>query len=320
MLTIRHYVLIICLSLLCINNNIYAADSAALTNKDTSQCQLNILLTNDDGWQAPGIQRLFQSLQQSGYTVTMVAPLSQQSGRGSAINTAVGSSVSIKQQANNVWSVDGTPADSVKAALGIVMADHLPDLVVSGANFGPNVGQQTVLNSGTLGASLTAYHAGLPAIAVSVGMDLSERKSKPAYASTLAGFDKASSVLNGMLSELNVQNGCNSPLAGKNILSINIPVPVQQIKGLRYAPLSPNELFRLTWHTENKLNKITFNQADKSAALHNDDVGYFLRKYITVTPINGDLTQQISTDGATQAPWLPDLIGLDSKHSAKSTH
>jgi len=314
LITIRRSLWIICITLLCANNNIYADDSVtAMADKDNTQCQLNILLTNDDGWQAPGIQSLFSSLQRSGHTVTMVAPLTQQSGRSSAINTAVGSLVSIKQQASNVWSVDGTPADSVKAALGIVLADHLPDLVISGSNFGPNVGQQTVLNSGTLGASLTAYHAGLPAIAVSVGMDLSERKSKPAFASTLAGFAKAASVLNGMLSELIKNNGCNSPLAGKNILSINIPVPVQQIKGIRYAPLSPNKLFRLTWLTENKLNKITFTQADESISLHNDDVGYFLRKYITVTPINGDLTQQISTDGTAQATWLPDLRGFESK-------
>ena len=298
---------LVCTHLLSINADVYA---------DSEQCQLDILLTNDDGWQAPGIQTLFKSLQVSGHKVTMVAPLTQQSGRGSAINTAVGKSVLIKQQADNVWSVDGTPADSVKAALGIVLADKAPDLVISGANFGPNVGQQTVLNSGTLGASLTAHHAGIPAIAVSVGMDVTERTTTPAYKSTLAGFAKSANVLKQLLNELIAKNGCRSLLSGDHILSINIPVPVQQIKGITYAPLSPNELFHLVWHTEGGINKITYTQADKDSASLNDDVGYFMRKYITVTPLSGDLTLAIdndSTDLSSQASWLPSLAPLKIK-------
>ena len=295
----------LCACLISVNATVYAHGAAE--HVADKQCRLNVLLTNDDGWQAPGIQNIFKSLQNSPHTVTMVAPLTQQSGRSSAINTAVGSEVSIKQQAPNMWSVDGTPADSVKAGLGIVLADNAPDLLVSGANFGPNVGQQTVLNSGTLGASLTAHHAGIPVIALSVGMDISERKATPAYKSTIEGFDTASALLQSMLNELITQNGCNSPLSGKNILSVNIPVPTDQIKGIKVAPLSANELFHLKWHTDNNVNKITFTQAGEVAATQNDDVGYFLRKYITVTPIGGDLTLKPNTQQPANNSWLPDL-------------
>lgn len=308
----RLYTGLVGTALLLVNANALAHSDTA--HVESKQCQLNILLTNDDGWQAPGIQSLFKSLQHSPHKVTMVAPLTQQSGRSSAINTAVGSSVSIKEQAPNVWSVDGTPADSVKAALGIVLVDNAPDLLISGANFGPNVGQQTVLNSGTLGASLTAHHAGIPVIAMSVGMDVKERKTTPAYKSTIEGFETASLLVNRMISKLIAQNGCDTPLAGKHILSINVPVPVGQIKGIKYAPLSPNELFHLTWHTDNNVNKITYSQTDKSAALNDDDVGYFLRKFITVTPISGDLTQGKADNApTTEWQWLPDLSGVDLK-------
>lgn len=294
-----------------------SSSSATIAGGQTESCQLNILLTNDDGWEAPGIQSLFRSLQRSGHNVTMVAPLTQQSGRSSAINSAVGSPVSIKQQSEKMWSVDGTPADSIKAALGIVLQDSQPDLVISGANFGPNVGQQTVLNSGTLGASLTAQQSGLPAIAVSVGIDVTERNTNPAYKSTIAGFKSAQKALDLMLNKLITQNGCGSPLAGNHILSMNIPVPVEEIRGIRYAPLSPNELFHLTWQRENEVNRISYTRAGKAAASQNDDVGYFLRKFITVTPISGDLTardlfnkQKSDKKDHAESGWLPNLAEL----------
>jgi len=272
---------------------------------------LNILLTNDDGWEAPGIQTLLGSLREAGHTVTMVAPLSQQSGRSSATNTAVGSEVSIVEQAKGVWSVDGTPADSVKAALGIVMADKLPDLTISGANFGPNVGQQTVLHSGTLGASLTSHHAGIPAIAVSVGLKIDERSSTPPFKSTIAGFAIAASFLNDLMSNLIEKNGCASPLGGNHILSTNVPVSNDKINGVVYAPLSHNELFNLVWKRDaDGVNRVGFKPADRSIGAENDDVGYFARGYITVTPINGNLT----ASPAGETSWAPDLEGIKLAH------
>ena len=273
--------------------------------KAAEQCKLNILLTNDDGWDAPGIQTLLDSLRKSAHNVTLVAPLTQQSGRSSGINTSVGETVSIIEQADGVWSVDGTPADSVKAALGIVMADTPPDLTISGANFGPNVGMQTVLNSGTLGASLTSHHAGVPAIAVSVGIKVEERDTTPPFKSTFAGFNTAAEFLNRLMGDLIQKNGCATPLGGNHILSVNVPVSSDKVKGAVYAPLSHNELFYLIWKRDaDGENRIGFKPTDRSVGAANDDVGYFVRGYITVTPIKGDLT----APSVGEASWMPKLV------------
>ena len=110
----------------------------------TSVCALDILLTNDDGWDAPGIGSVRQALVDAGHRVTLVAPLEQQSGRGGAMNTNFGEEVAVVEEAPGIWSVDGTPTDSVRAALDVILHDDWPDLVVSGSNFGPNLGQEGV--------------------------------------------------------------------------------------------------------------------------------------------------------------------------------
>lgn len=268
-----------------------------------SHCRLNILLTNDDGWNAPGIQALHKSLIKADHKVTLVAPQRQQSGQASAITTAVGEKVEVTQQSKGVWSVDGTPADSVKAALGIVMPDKLPDLTISGANFGPNLGQQTALNSGTIGAALTSSHAGIPAIAISVGLLIEERNAEPPFKSTLAGFSTAAHFLDNLINQLIEQNGCGQPMPPGKVLTANIPVPASGIVGSIYAPLSSNELFGVYWYTdESGTNRIGFRAADKKALSAKDDVGYFARGNITVSLISADLTAS-----TTRQSWLPVL-------------
>lgn len=269
-----------------------------------SRCQLNILLTNDDGWNAPGIQILHKSLIEAGHKVTLVAPLQQQSGRSSAVTTAVGKPVEVTQQSEGVWSVHGTPVDSVKAAFGIVMADELPDLTISGANFGPNLGQQTALNSGTLGAALESSQAGIPAIAVSVGLLPEEHDTEPEFKSTIEGFTTAANFLNNFIDQLADKNGCTQPIPRGKVLSLNIPVPVSAIAGSFYAPLSANKLFSIHWYTdESGTNRIGYKAADKSFAYMNDDVGYFMRNNITVSLVSADLTDKASV----KPPWIPSL-------------
>ena len=80
-----------------------------------------------------------------------------------------------------VWSVEGTPADSVRAALGAVMAANPPDLIVSGANFAENTGNPAASISGTIHAAITGANYGIPAIAVSVGI---------LYPTRIPGFQK----------------------------------------------------------------------------------------------------------------------------------
>ncbi|MDX1650699.1 MAG: 5'/3'-nucleotidase SurE, partial [Myxococcota bacterium] len=130
---------------------------------------LRILVTNDDGVGSPGIRALRTALADAGHHVVVVAPRTNQSGKGASLRTDVGGAAALQQPEPGVWSVDGTPADAVRAALDAVLADAAPDLVVSGLNFGPNLGRPGAVGSGTVGAALTAVHRGVPALATSVG-------------------------------------------------------------------------------------------------------------------------------------------------------
>ncbi|MFJ9821875.1 5'/3'-nucleotidase SurE [Streptomyces sp. NPDC101151] len=140
--------------------------SASAAPKTAPDGPLRILLTNDDGYDAPGIRMLQQRLTDAGYDVTIVAPLTNQSGTGTKMMS--GTSVTVKHPEPRVWAVDGTPGDSVSFGLSEVFADRAPDLVVSGTNFGPNVAALAT-HSGTVGGAVAALERGVPAIAVSTG-------------------------------------------------------------------------------------------------------------------------------------------------------
>ncbi|MFD9636507.1 5'/3'-nucleotidase SurE, partial [Streptomyces violascens] len=112
---------------------------------------LRILLTNDDGYDAPGIRLMSQRLTAAGYDVTIVAPLTNQSGAGTKMMSAT--TVTVKHPEPRVWAVDGTPGDAVSFGLAEVFAGRAPDLVISGTNFGPNVAA-LASHSGTVGGAV----------------------------------------------------------------------------------------------------------------------------------------------------------------------
>ncbi|MDG4856873.1 5'/3'-nucleotidase SurE [Streptomyces sp. T-3] len=138
----------------------------AVAAAPTQAGPLRILLTNDDGFNAPGIRVLFERLTAAGHDVTVVAPLTNQSGSGTKLLNAP--TVTVKHPEPRIWAVDGTPGDSVAFGLSEVFADAAPDLVISGTNFGPNVAALAT-HSGTVGGAVAALEQGVPAIAVSTG-------------------------------------------------------------------------------------------------------------------------------------------------------
>ena len=128
---------------------------------------MNILVTNDDGIGAEGIQVLAQAAAPFG-KVTVVAPLSQCSAMSHRIT--LGRALEVEEcpfpvEGVTAFSVDGTPADCVKAALDVLMKEK-PDVVLSGINNGYNIGFD-ILYSGTVGAAMEALMNGIPAIALS---------------------------------------------------------------------------------------------------------------------------------------------------------
>ncbi|MFI6292466.1 5'/3'-nucleotidase SurE [Nonomuraea sp. NPDC050790] len=127
---------------------------------------LRILLTNDDGYQAPFTLRLRQALAAAGHDVTIVAPAGDSSGVGTSINIRFGTTVEAAEMSPGVWAIDGSPADAVSFGIRTVFAGDPPDLVVSGPNEGENVAA-AVNHSGTVGAAITALEVGVPALALS---------------------------------------------------------------------------------------------------------------------------------------------------------
>ena len=114
---------------------------------------MRILLCNDDGYQAQGIQTLARVLKSQGHEVVVVAPSEERSGQSHAMTFF--RPVLSKEVSPGVWAVHGTPADCATIGLQQLFSDNLPDLVVSGINHGLNVGWD-VNYSGTVGAATEA--------------------------------------------------------------------------------------------------------------------------------------------------------------------
>lgn len=123
---------------------------------------MKILLSNDDGFQAPGIVALYEALKDLA-EVEVVAPEHNNSAKSNALT--LHSPLYVHQASNGFRYVNGTPADCVHIALTGLLDDK-PDLVVSGINNGANMGDDTIY-SGTVGAAMEGYLFGIPAIAFS---------------------------------------------------------------------------------------------------------------------------------------------------------
>ncbi|MDB5957730.1 MAG: surE [Ramlibacter sp.] len=123
---------------------------------------MKILLSNDDGYQAPGIVALYEAIRELG-EVEVVAPEHNNSAKSNALT--LHAPLYVNEAGNGFRYVNGTPADCVHIALTGLLG-YRPDLVVSGINNGANMGDDTIY-SGTVGAAMEGYLFGVPAIAFS---------------------------------------------------------------------------------------------------------------------------------------------------------
>lgn len=123
---------------------------------------MKILISNDDGYQAPGLVALYEALKDVA-EVEVIAPEQNNSAKSNALT--LHSPLYVHRASNGFRFVNGTPADCVHIALTGLL-DYRPDLVVSGINNGANMGDDTIY-SGTVGAAMEGYLFGIPAIAFS---------------------------------------------------------------------------------------------------------------------------------------------------------
>lgn len=124
---------------------------------------MRILLSNDDGYFAPGLAALAEALKPLG-EITVVAPERDRSGASNSLT--LDRPLTVRRSANGFLFVNGTPTDCVHLAVTGLL-DHLPDMVVSGINHGSNMGDDTIY-SGTVAAATEGFLLGIPSIAVSL--------------------------------------------------------------------------------------------------------------------------------------------------------
>jgi 5'-nucleotidase len=125
---------------------------------------VRILISNDDGVLARGMHALRAALRAVGHRVTVVAPDREQSASSHSIT--LDRPLRIRQVEPDFWAVDGTPTDCVLAGVNGILAER-PEIVVSGINHGPNMGED-VTYSGTVAAAFEAHLLGIPSIAASM--------------------------------------------------------------------------------------------------------------------------------------------------------
>ena len=162
---------------------------------------MRILVSNDDGYSAPGLEALVAALQGLG-DLTVVAPETNHSGASNSLT--LNRPLSVRTASNGFIAVNGTPSDCVHVALTGLM-DARPDLVVSGINNGANMGDDT-LYSGTVAAASEGYLFGIPSIAFSLAEKGWEHLESAARAARLV-----------------VERQLAQPLAAPVLLNVNIP-------------------------------------------------------------------------------------------------
>lgn len=177
---------------------------------------MHILITNDDGYLAPGIKILAQELSQVA-EISVVAPDRNKSGASNSLTLM--RPLRVEQSADDFYYVDGTPTDCVHLALSGLL-DRAPDMVVSGINAGPNLGDD-VLYSGTVAAAMEGRYLGLPAIAVSL-------VGKPAL-----HYQTAAQITRRVVERLTL-----NPLPDDTLLNINVPdLPVDDVRAIEATRL-----------------------------------------------------------------------------------
>lgn len=244
----------------------------------------NILLSNDDGYLAPGLACLAQTLQAMA-NITVVAPERDRSGASNSLTLV--NPLRVHQAANGFFYVDGTPTDCVHLAITGLMADE-PDMVISGINHGGNLGDD-VLYSGTVAAAMEGRFLGLPAIAVSL------------IGTRGAHFATAARVVCELLERL-----VREPLPADTILNVNVPdIPYAQLAGMEATRLGHRHKAEPVVKMNDPHGRPIYWVGPPGAeadAGPGTDFHAIRNNFVSVTPLHVDLTRYTALEQV--ASWL----------------
>ena len=235
---------------------------------------MKILLSNDDGYQAPGIVALHRALQQVA-DVEVVAPEHNNSAKSNALT--LNAPLYVHEAANGFRYVNGTPADCVHIALTGLLG-YRPDLVVSGINNGANMGDDTIY-SGTVGAAMEGYLFGIPAIAFS--------QVDKGWGELEAAAQKAADMVRQMLA---------LKLVGQTpwLLNVNIPnLPLQALRGIKLCRLGRRHAAERVITQVSPRGETMYWIGGAGAALDDSEGTDFhatAQGHVSVTPLKVDLT------------------------------
>lgn len=276
-----------------------AADSTSTASRTSHATLLpttglNILLTDDDGWDAPGIQAVYAKLTAAGHHVTMVAPASNYSGVSAQI--AFSGTLDATEQEPGMWSVSTSPAGTVFFGINEVLkATGKPDLVVSGTNVGSNTGFDTNF-SGTIGAAtVAAGYFDVPAIAIST--------EASGYGSGATGpFDETADLLVDMI-------GQGIPdLPRGQFINVNYPLLTAnrtEPAGVRYTSTALASATALTYSLQSGSTYKIVGARNTETPAAGSDMALLKDGYVTVSVLESD--RSVAVDE------VPEVAGLIRK-------
>src|SRR5689334_3754045 len=240
---------------------------------------MQILLTNDDGIYAPGLQALERELRLIG-NVNVVAPATEQSGVGHSITylTPLIAKEVFDGERRRGWAVEGSPADSVK--LGIFeLCPHRPDLVVSGINSGLNAGIN-VLYSGTVAAAIEGAFFGITSIAVSLEW------------SDHADFDRAAVLARQVIEQVLAQKGPAPQLYNMNLPTAALRASDLQVRVVPMGVERSGEQYEKRIDPRGRSYFWALSSPTSATPGHETDVSALAQGAITLTPLDFDLTRR----------------------------
>ena len=245
---------------------------------------MRILLTNDDGVNAPGLKTLEAIARTLSDDIWIVAPAEENSGAGHSLTLS--KPVRIREHGSKHYSVAGTPTDSVMLALGVLMKDAKPDLILSGVNRGANLGDD-VTYSGTVSAAMEGVLAGIRSIALSQVYSKEGMGDAVPFATAEAWGER---VLRPIL---------DMPFESRVLVNINFPaVPADAVKGIKvvrqgFHDYSRGSIVKGTDPRGYDYYWFGLHGVEQTPG-HDTDLEAVGDGYIAVTPLQLDLTHHAS--------------------------
>ena len=247
---------------------------------------MRVLITNDDGINAPGFALLQRVAERLADEVWAVAPMDEQSGAGHSLTLT--RPLRLRRLGERRFAVSGTPTDAVMMAVAHLMKDSPPDLILSGINRGANLAED-VTYSGTVSAAIEGALAGVPSIALS---QLYSREGMGEAVPFAAAEAWAERTLRPLLAE---------PMPPGTLVNVNFPaLEPHEVKGIRACRQGRRDYGRLRIEERRDPRGFAYYWFGLASTVetpgHSTDLEAIGDGYVTVTPLHLDLTHESSLE------------------------